>query len=251
MLLAIACLLPTSLSAPTPDRVKLLSIYMLQAAGIHFHLLCLFWSHAALHCADLVHDNLALHPLPNHLADAAVAQLIIGGAAGELVFISNDSSLQQRSVTQSLGQQKAATILSWMINQNIRYNTHIRAVSLPSARKHFAWLPCIHCRLLLQLWTGLWRRRCRALASLVFFFLERNRPPCWRLCELVFEPTLHVSTVPSQQSSQIRCSAHAALHLLYRCQLQQRVPHQCGEPGCHRRSPARSRLWAQRCRRCR
>jgi hypothetical protein len=33
--------------------------------------------------ADLVHDNLPLHPLPNHLADAAVAQLLIGGSAGE------------------------------------------------------------------------------------------------------------------------------------------------------------------------
>lgn len=33
--------------------------------------------------ADLVHDNLPLHPLPNHLADAAVAQLLFGGLVGE------------------------------------------------------------------------------------------------------------------------------------------------------------------------
>ena len=244
--------------APSTNSRPRLALVDLHASGCrHFRsdLLCLLWSHIVFHHADLVHDNLALHPLSNHLADAAVAQLLIGGAAGELAFISNDCSLRQRSVTRRRDtkfRSAKSSDHSLLDDESQHQATHpYSRLSLPSTRNHLAWSPCIHYLPFLQLWTGLWRRCCRAIIALLFFFLERNRPPCWRVCELVFDPALHASTAPSRQSSQIRSSAPASLHMLYRCQLQQRVPHQRGEPGCHWRGPGRSRLWAKRCRCCR
>jgi hypothetical protein len=68
---------------------------MLQAAGnlpfspasepralAAFHLLLRAPQIKTFSVADLVHDNLRLHPIPNHLADAAIAQLLIGGEVG-------------------------------------------------------------------------------------------------------------------------------------------------------------------------
>jgi hypothetical protein len=79
-----------SLLAPSANSRPRQALVGLHASGrrhLCVRLLCLLWSHTAVHSADLVHDNLALHPLSNHLADAAVAQLLIGGAAGGPVFI--------------------------------------------------------------------------------------------------------------------------------------------------------------------
>jgi hypothetical protein len=117
--IAAALLLSVALAKPSAERVQLLSAYMLQAAGI---LIDRVIRNSACSCslADLVHDNLPLHPLPNHLADAAVAQLLIGGATGKcqcrLPSIGDSCSVSRIS-----GAQKANTILSWMLQQNIRY----------------------------------------------------------------------------------------------------------------------------------
>jgi hypothetical protein len=112
-------LLPTALAKPSADRVQLLSAYMLQAAGI---LIARANRNSACSCscADLVHDNLPLHPLPNHLADAAVAQLLIGGATGKCQCRLPSVGDSCR-VSRIAGAQKANTILSWMLQQNIRF----------------------------------------------------------------------------------------------------------------------------------
>jgi hypothetical protein len=81
VLAVIRCFFSLAMSEPTADCVQLLSSCMLQCAAFPRDIYSPPLSPNVF--AALVHDNLPLHPLPNHLADPADAQLLIGGSAGE------------------------------------------------------------------------------------------------------------------------------------------------------------------------